>query len=108
MAPFIDEQTRTKPLFLTTALRGLWLLSFPTKEVRLNAQKLLEFFSSLSFSITPLHLCLQRGPGNHIESLICTYTTYSRLCETLKESFKLGEEFVLSYLFILAAGEIFT
>lgn len=104
MAPFIHEQTRTKPLFLTTALRGLWLLSlFPTKGKCLNAQEILDFFSSLSFSFTPLHLYLQRGLGNHIKSLICTYTAYSHLCGTLKESFKLGGEFVLSYLFLLAA-----
>lgn len=114
MAPFIHEQTRTKPLFLTTALRGLWLLSlFPTKGKCLNAQEILfsndffisknDFFSSLSFSFAPLHLYLQRGLGNHIKSLICTYTAYSHLRGTLKESFKLGGEFVLSYLFLLAA-----
>jgi len=47
---------------------------------------------------------LQRELGNHIKSLIYIYATYPlSLSGTLKGTFKLGEEFVLSYLFILAA-----
>lgn len=47
---------------------------------------------------------LQKGLGNHMKSPICAYATYPlSLSGTLKGTFKLGEEFVLSHLFILAA-----
>lgn len=58
--PFTYDQTRTEPLFLTAALRGSQLPSLPPHGSYLNAQGLLQFFSSLSFSFTPLHLRICR------------------------------------------------
>lgn len=89
-------------LQLSAALRGTRLLSLPQKGKYLNAQGIFHRLNFLlySFALTYLH----RGLGNHIKSLICTYATYLlSLSGTLKESLKLGEQLVLSYLFILAA-----
>ena len=65
----------------------------------------LSIFQKLKFLLYSFaRMYLQRELGNHIKSLIYIYATYPlSLSGTLKGTFKLGEEFVLSYLFILAA-----
>lgn len=106
--PFIYGQTSTKPLFLTAALSSSERLtaSFPLpKREMYKCLGTPWMFWLLKFLLYSFILTyLQRGLGNHIKSLICTYTTYPlSLSGTLKGTLKWGEEFVLSYLFILSA-----